>query len=272
MPRARAVDGGDHRLRDARARSASGGGPPRTISPAAAVCSSAAMSIPGQNARPAPVTTMARTSALRRGFVEAREVLVLHRDAPRVLALGVVQRDRRDTVGDVVVHEILVAEPRLPPPRPPTGRAVHRRDSVNFVREYLGPERPRGPGSDRGEARVTRGICDGLQVIEMGAGSIGASLRAGMLLADNGARVLKVEPPEGDRLRHAAPGGVPGVEPRQGEPRRRPAHRRGPGAGPRAREPGPTWSSRASAPGSPTAGARRRAPPRRPTRASCTAR
>src|SRR3954454_14767600 len=52
---------------------------------------------------------------------------------------------------------------------------------------------------------MTRTICEGLQVIEMGAGSIGASL-AGMLLADNGARVVKVEPPEGDRLRsrHAA--------------------------------------------------------------------
>jgi crotonobetainyl-CoA:carnitine CoA-transferase CaiB-like acyl-CoA transferase len=37
-------------------------------------------------------------------------------------------------------------------------------------------------------------------VIEMGAGSIGASF-AGMMLADNGARVVKVEPPEGDRLR-----------------------------------------------------------------------
>jgi crotonobetainyl-CoA:carnitine CoA-transferase CaiB-like acyl-CoA transferase len=53
---------------------------------------------------------------------------------------------------------------------------------------------------------VSRTICDGLQVIEMGAGSIGASF-AGMLLADNGARVLKVEPPEGDRLRHGHPTG-----------------------------------------------------------------
>ena len=35
---------------------------------------------------------------------------------------------------------------------------------------------------------MTRTICEGLLVIEMGAGSIGASL-AGMLLADNGARV-----------------------------------------------------------------------------------
>ncbi|MDQ1433099.1 MAG: hypothetical protein QOF40_3701 [Actinomycetota bacterium] len=53
---------------------------------------------------------------------------------------------------------------------------------------------------------MTRAICDGLQVIEMGAGSIGASF-AGMLLADNGARVLKVEPPVGDRLRHHHPSG-----------------------------------------------------------------
>ena len=37
--------------------------PVRTSSPAAALRSNAAMSIPGQNAVPAPVTTMARTSA-----------------------------------------------------------------------------------------------------------------------------------------------------------------------------------------------------------------
>src|SRR6476469_6999539 len=53
---------------------------------------------------------------------------------------------------------------------------------------------------------MTRTICEGLQVIEMGAGSSGASL-AGMLLADNGARVLKVEPPDGDRLREQHPAG-----------------------------------------------------------------
>ena len=53
---------------------------------------------------------------------------------------------------------------------------------------------------------MSRTICEGLQVIEMGAGSIGASM-AGMLLADNGARVLKVEPPEGDRLRGEHPAG-----------------------------------------------------------------
>ncbi len=49
-------------------------------------------------------------------------------------------------------------------------------------------------------------ICDGLRVLEMGAGSMPASL-AGMVLADNGARVLKVEPPEGDRLRTRLPSG-----------------------------------------------------------------
>jgi crotonobetainyl-CoA:carnitine CoA-transferase CaiB-like acyl-CoA transferase len=53
---------------------------------------------------------------------------------------------------------------------------------------------------------MTRGICDGLVVIEMGAGSVPASF-AGMLLADNGARVIKIEPPEGDRLRTQHPSG-----------------------------------------------------------------
>ena len=48
--------------------------------------------------------------------------------------------------------------------------------------------------------------CEGIQVVELGAGSIAASL-AGMLLADNGARVVKVEPPEGDRLRAGSPSG-----------------------------------------------------------------
>jgi crotonobetainyl-CoA:carnitine CoA-transferase CaiB-like acyl-CoA transferase len=50
------------------------------------------------------------------------------------------------------------------------------------------------------------GTCDDLIVVELGAGSV-ASAEAGMLLADNGARVVKVEPPEGDRLRQASPSG-----------------------------------------------------------------
>jgi crotonobetainyl-CoA:carnitine CoA-transferase CaiB-like acyl-CoA transferase len=47
-------------------------------------------------------------------------------------------------------------------------------------------------------------ILDGLTVLELGAGSRAAAL-AGVVLADHGARVVKVEPPEGDRLRAAAP-------------------------------------------------------------------
>lgn len=43
-------------------------------------------------------------------------------------------------------------------------------------------------------------LCAGLTVAEFGSGSAPASL-AGMLFADAGARVLKVEPPAGDRMR-----------------------------------------------------------------------
>src|SRR6478672_7380712 len=46
---------------------------------------------------------------------------------------------------------------------------------------------------------VTR-ICEGLNVLEFGAASVASSM-SGMVLADAGARVLKVEPPEGDGLR-----------------------------------------------------------------------
>ncbi|HSS11702.1 MAG TPA: CoA transferase [Acidimicrobiales bacterium] len=49
-------------------------------------------------------------------------------------------------------------------------------------------------------------ICDGWSVLELGTGSIASSL-IGMMLADNGARVLKVEPPTGDRLRSEWPSG-----------------------------------------------------------------
>jgi crotonobetainyl-CoA:carnitine CoA-transferase CaiB-like acyl-CoA transferase len=47
-------------------------------------------------------------------------------------------------------------------------------------------------------------ICDDLVVVELGDGSAAGS-EAGMFLADSGARVIKVEPPEGDRLRRAVP-------------------------------------------------------------------
>ena len=49
-------------------------------------------------------------------------------------------------------------------------------------------------------------ICEGLTVVEMGCGSAAASI-AGMVLADAGARVIKIEPPEGDRLRQLNPSG-----------------------------------------------------------------
>jgi crotonobetainyl-CoA:carnitine CoA-transferase CaiB-like acyl-CoA transferase len=49
-------------------------------------------------------------------------------------------------------------------------------------------------------------ICSGLNVVEIGSGSIAASL-AGMILADNGARVVKIEPPAGDALRAQSPSG-----------------------------------------------------------------
>ena len=49
-------------------------------------------------------------------------------------------------------------------------------------------------------------ICGELNVIEMGAGSIASSM-AGMVLADAGARVIKIEPPEGDGLRREVPSG-----------------------------------------------------------------
>lgn len=48
--------------------------------------------------------------------------------------------------------------------------------------------------------------CDGLLVLELGSGCIAGAL-CGMLLTDNGARVLKIEPPEGDRLRREMPAG-----------------------------------------------------------------
>jgi crotonobetainyl-CoA:carnitine CoA-transferase CaiB-like acyl-CoA transferase len=47
-------------------------------------------------------------------------------------------------------------------------------------------------------------ICDDLLVVELGNGSAAGS-ETGMFLADNGARVIKVEPPAGDRLRTAVP-------------------------------------------------------------------
>ena len=49
-------------------------------------------------------------------------------------------------------------------------------------------------------------ICEGLTVIEMGSGSVAGSI-AGMILADCGARVIKIEPPNGERFREQHPSG-----------------------------------------------------------------
>ena len=49
-------------------------------------------------------------------------------------------------------------------------------------------------------------MLEDLVVLEMGAGSVPAAF-AGMLFADYGARVVKVEPPEGDFLRTASESG-----------------------------------------------------------------
>ena len=49
-------------------------------------------------------------------------------------------------------------------------------------------------------------ICAGLAVVEMGSGSEAAAI-AGMVLADAGARVIKIEAPGGDALRVRNPSG-----------------------------------------------------------------
>jgi crotonobetainyl-CoA:carnitine CoA-transferase CaiB-like acyl-CoA transferase len=64
----------------------------------------------------------------------------------------------------------------------------------------------RHAGASEREEEEMGGPCEGLTVIEAGAGSMAASL-VGMVLADHGAHVLKVEPSEGDRLRHLYPEG-----------------------------------------------------------------
>lgn len=48
---------------------------------------------------------------------------------------------------------------------------------------------------------MANSVCDGMVVLELGGGRAGCV--AGMILADNGARVLKVERPQGDRLRNS---------------------------------------------------------------------
>jgi crotonobetainyl-CoA:carnitine CoA-transferase CaiB-like acyl-CoA transferase len=53
---------------------------------------------------------------------------------------------------------------------------------------------------------MTHRAFEGMAVLEVAVGSMSSSI-VGMLMADHGARVLKVEPPWGDRLRQLAPSG-----------------------------------------------------------------
>jgi crotonobetainyl-CoA:carnitine CoA-transferase CaiB-like acyl-CoA transferase len=53
---------------------------------------------------------------------------------------------------------------------------------------------------------MSQAICSGQSVLELGSGSIAGSL-AGMILTDNGARVVNVEPCDGDALRRTLPSG-----------------------------------------------------------------
>src|SRR5262245_28107685 len=96
------------------------------------------------------------------------------------------------------------------PGRSPPGQARRRHHDGHpgpaLRRESHGGAARRLPADEpRRCARVDEGddvssICGDLNVLEMGSGSIAASM-VGMVLADAGARVLKIEPPDGDRLR-----------------------------------------------------------------------
>ena len=60
--------------------------------------------------------------------------------------------------------------------------------------------------SNRDGETVTHRVFEGLAVLEVSVGSMASSI-VGMLMADHGARVLKVEPPGGDWLRRMSPSG-----------------------------------------------------------------
>src|SRR6266568_4811027 len=83
-----------------------------------------------------------------------------------------------------------------------SGSTLANYENIDFTPALRGPGRTAGRYTFRQMAL----ICDGLNVLELGSASMAASM-VGMVLADNGARVVKVEPPEGDRLRTENPSG-----------------------------------------------------------------
>ena len=79
-------------------------------------------------------------------------------------------------------------------------RPAHKpgQDNEEILREFTPKQVPAPPVEVDGSADGTHGPLEGLRVVDITQGYVGY---AGMLMADAGATVIKVEPPEGDYLR-----------------------------------------------------------------------
>ena len=105
---------------------------------------------PAQNARPAPVSTTARTSRSRSTAPERPQQVGLERDRQRVERVGAVERDRRDAVGDLVAKR---SRTRAPVDR----RASGCGDGTVEARRGVRPRaRTRGDRSARRRHRTAR--------------------------------------------------------------------------------------------------------------------